>query len=363
MVASADAAGELPPAPPPRPRAPLSLVVLALLATMFAAWAAQAVILPILLAMFFAMIGNPFLRGLRRLYVPRFVGALLVLFGGLAVTGLLAWQLAGPLHGWIEQTPKQLRSLAPRLEQMTRPMRSASEAAESFARVADGNRTARRVQVVQIQRDDAWERLAATPRIAASVLAVILLTFFFMVYGERLGRHAIALLPDRQRKKLTVEIMASIEREISRYILTITLINATLGMAFAAVLYWLGIPTAEALMWGTIVALLNFAPYVGPFIGAFLMLMLGFVAFDTLGASLLPMAIYLGLHTVEGQLITPIVLGRRMALSPLVLILALAVFGFLFGIVGLLLAVPLLVCVKMALVRVDGMERWARLLE
>ncbi|WP_024891669.1 AI-2E family transporter [Luteimonas huabeiensis] len=363
MAASAEAAGQPTPAPSPRPRAPLSVVVLALLATMFAAWAAQAVILPILLAMFFAMIGNPFLRGLRRLYVPRFVGALLVVVGGLAATGLLAWQLAGPLYGWIGQAPKELRALAPRLEQMTRPMRSASEAAESFARAADGTRGARRVQVVQIQRDDAWQRLAATPRIAASVLAVVLLTFFFMVYGERLGRHAIALLPDRQRKKLTVEIMASIEREISRYILTITLINAALGMAFAAALHGLGVPAAEAAMWGTLVALLNFAPYVGPFIGAFLTLMLGFVSFDTLGASLLPTAIYLGLHALEGQLITPVVLGRRMALSPLVLILALAVFGFLFGIVGLLLAVPLLVCVKMALVRVDGMERWARLLE
>ncbi len=365
MTASADTiAGDAspPPAPRPRPRAPVSVVVLATLAVLATAWVAQALILPILLAMFFAMIGNPILRVLRRLYVPRFLAALLVLLAGLAATAMLVWQLAGPVQGWVEQAPAQLRALAPRLQQMTKPMHSASEAAASFARATDGT-PQRRAQLVQIQQDDAWQRLTATPRMAASVLAVVLLTFFFMVYGERLQRHAIALLPDRQRKKLTVEIMTSIEREISRYILTISIINTLLGLAFAASLYALGIALPEAAMWGTIVALLNFAPYVGPFIGAILMLMLGFVTYDTLGMSLLPLAIYMGLHTVEGQLITPIVLGRRMALSPLILILGLMVFGFLFGIVGLLLAVPLLVCVKMILVRVDGMERWARLLE
>src|SRR3546814_18954729 len=90
---------------------------------------------------------------------------------------------------------------------------------------------------------------------------------------------------------------------------------------------------------------------------------MGFITYDEIGPSLLPAAIYLGLHTLEGQILTPVVLGRRMALSPLILILALMVFGWLWGIIGLLLAVPLLVCVKLVLVKIEGMEGWARLLE
>ena len=93
------------------------------------------------------------------------------------------------------------------------------------------------------------------------------------------------------------------------------------------------------------------------------MLLVGFTTFDDPLQSLLPATAYLVLHTIEGQLVTPIVLGRRMALSPLVLILALMLFGWLWGIVGLLLAVPLLVCVKLVLARIEGMEGWARLLE
>ena len=219
------------------------------------------------------------------------------------------------------------------------------------------------VQVVKTEVNDPYKALTSTPRFLTSVLAVVLLTFFFMVYGQSLQRNAIALLPGRQQKRLTVEILQSIEHEISRYVLTISVINVVFGLLFAGVLAYLQVPVDEALLWGTMAALLNFAPYVGPLIGIAIMLVMGFVAFDDPLHSLLPAGIYLVLHTLEGQLITPIILGRRMALSPLVLILGLMVFGWMWGIIGLLLAVPLLVCVKLVLAKIDGLEGWAKLLE
>jgi predicted PurR-regulated permease PerM len=351
------------PAPAPtRPRAPVALLVLAVLAVGYTLWAAQALLLPILLAMFFALVGNPILRGLRRIWIPRFIGALLVLSLGIAAACVLGRQLIVPAGEWVQQVPRELRLLTPKLKQMTQPMQQANQAAESFARATNSGKQSK-VQVVSIQDSDPWKSLTATPKLLASVLAVVLLTFFFMVYGENLQRNAIAMLPTRQRKKLTVEILHAIEREISRYVLTITIINSVLGMILAGALYWLGVELQEALLWGTMAALLNFAPYVGPLIGVVLMLLMGFITYDEVGPSLLPAAIYLGLHTLEGQFFTPIVLGRRMALSPLMLILALMLFGWLWGLVGLLLAVPLLVCVKLVLAKIDGLEGWARLLE
>jgi predicted PurR-regulated permease PerM len=216
---------------------------------------------------------------------------------------------------------------------------------------------------VRTAQDDPYRMLTTTPRLLASILAVVLLTFFFMVYGENLQRQAIALLSSRQQKKFTVDILHSIEREVSRYVLTISVINTVVGLIFATALYLLKMPLSEAMLWGTLVALLNFAPYVGPLIGVVMMLLVGFITFDDPLHTLLPAGIYLVLHTLEGQIITPIILGRRMALSPLVLILALMLFGWAWGIIGLLLAVPLLVCVKLVLARVEGMEGWARLLE
>jgi predicted PurR-regulated permease PerM len=339
------------------------LVVLATLAVGYTLWAAQSVILPVLLAMFFALIGNPLIRGLRRLYLPRFLAALLVLAGGIAGAALLGQQLLAPAVDWMQEAPRQMRQLGNELGELTRPVHEANRVAENIARVAGGD-DARGVEVVRTQVDAPYAILNKAPKVVASVGAVVLLTFFFMVFGEDLQRRAIALLPTRQRQKVTVEIMQSLEREISRYVLTITLINATVGLVLAALLHFgLGVDVQEALLWGTVAALLNFAPYVGPMIGVLAMLVMGFVTWKEVGPSLLPATIYLGLHTLEGQILTPLVLGQRMRLSPLVLILALMVFGSLWGIVGLLLAVPLLACVKLVLARIDGLQGWARLLE
>nr|MBO2467535.1 AI-2E family transporter [Xanthomonadaceae bacterium] len=350
------------PAPRPRPRAPAAVVVLAVLAVGYTLWMAQGVILPVLLAMFFALIGNPVIRLLRKVWVPRFVAALLVLGLGLAGTAVLAVQLVGPATEWAEQAPREARKLARQLQDLAKPMHEANRIAEDVARAAAGE-AGRKVQIVRTRVDDPYAALTRTPRLAAAVLAVVLLTFFFMVYGENLQRHAIALLPGRQQQRFTVELLQSIEREVSRYVLTISLINAVVGLAYAGILYLLGFQAQEALLWGTMAMLLNYAPYVGPLIGVCMMLLVGYIGFDDGWRALLPALLYLGLHTLEGQIVTPIILGRRMALSPLVLILALMVFGALWGLVGLLLAVPLLVCVKLVLAQVDGMQGWARLLE
>ncbi|KGQ17947.1 Transport protein [Lysobacter dokdonensis DS-58] len=353
---------EQPPAPP-RPRSTNAAIVLAVLAVAYTLYVAQDLLLPVLLAMFFALVGNPIIRGLKKLWVPRFVSALLVLGLGMFGTYMLGKELIQPGAEWIREVPNELRGLAPKLRSLTKPVTEANRAAENIARAAGGE-TGTKVQVVKTEVNDPYRVLTATPRVVASVLAVVLLTFFFMVYGGDLQRNAIALLPGRQQKKLTVEILHAIETEISRYVLTISIINVIVGLVFAGLLYvLLDLPADEALLWGTMAGLLNFAPYVGPLIGICVMLVMGFVSYGEQLDAFAPAALYLGLHTLEGQIVTPIVLGRRMALSPLVLILALMVFGWLWGIIGLLLAVPLLVCVKLVLARIDGLEGWAKLLE
>ncbi len=340
----------------------MAMVVIATLLVAFTLWAAQDVILPVLLAAFFALVGNPIIRMLRRLYLPRFLGAFIVLVGGMTAAGALGSQLWSPASEWFREAPRELRQVAPKLRELIKPVQDANQAAESLARAAGGE-IGKRPQIVRTAQDDPYRILVTTPKLLASILAVVLLTFFFMVYGENLQRHAIALLPSRQQKKFTVEILHSIEREVSRYVLTISVINTVVGLVYAGILYLLDFPLSEALLWGTLAGLLNFAPYVGPLIGVIVMLLVGFITFDESLNTLLPAAAYLLLHTVEGQIVTPIVLGRRMALSPLVLILALMVFGWVWGMIGLLLAVPLLVCIKLVFARVEGMEGWARLLE
>lgn len=357
----ADAAPSATVDPAARPPSSAAALVLACLAVGFVLWAAQGLIVPILLALFFALLGNPIIRMLRRLYVPRFVGAVAVLSAALATALLMGNLLAGPAADVVSELPRQVRQIAPKLRKVVEPVQQAREGAERIARAAGGDNGGGRV--VKAQVDDPYATLSATPKAVAAVLTVVLLSFFFMVYGENLQRKILALVPGRQRQKLTIDILQSIEREISRYVLTISLINTALGVAVAGALLALGLPLPEAALWGAVAALLNFAPYVGPLIGVFLMLLMGVVRFDETLLALAPAAVYLLLHTLESQLLTPIVLGRRLAISPLALILGLVAFGWLWGIAGLLLAVPLLASLKLVLERIEGLERWAGLLE
>ena len=228
-----DAEAPLP--PPSRPRGPMSLVVLATLAVGYTLWAAQDIILPVLLAVFFALVGNPILRLLQKLWIPRALGALLILGAGLGVTGSLAVQLIGPAMEWAQEAPQQLRKVARQVQDLTKPVQQANQAAENFARVAGGDSN-HKVQVIRTQLDDPYRMLTRAPRLAASVLAVVLLTLFFMIYGQSLQRAAIALFPNRQQQRFTTDILRSIEREVSRYVLTISVINTLVGLVFAGVL-------------------------------------------------------------------------------------------------------------------------------
>jgi len=359
-AASADAGST--PANDQRPRASGAQVVLATLASLFALWATRDVLIPLLLAMFFALIGNPIIRALKHLYVPRFLGGLLVIGAGLGATGMLVNQLAEPAAVWVRQAPAELHQLAPKLRALLRPVQEANTAAQSIAQAASSG-GAKPVQVIRTEVNDPWSAFLTTPRWVASVLAVVLLTYFFMVYGEDFQKKAIGMLSTRQKKRVTADILMAIEVEVSRYVLTITVINFFVGALLAGILFAIGLPLQQALLWGTAAAVLNFAPYVGPMIGVALMLLMGFVNFQGLFASLLPAMVYLGLHVLEGEIVTPIILGRRMAISPLILILALMVCSSLWGMAGLLLAVPMMVCVKIVLSKIDGLTAWASLLE
>ena len=350
----------------PRPRASMAVLVLATIAVGAVAWLAQSVILPVLLAIFLSLIGNPIIRALRKLYLPRALAAILVVAGGLTLTGVLVAQLIEPAKEWAHDVPKQVSKLTPKIKTLIKPVQDANRVAENIAQAAGSTATtAQKPMVVKAtSEEDKVISLATTPKHLTQVFSVILLTLFFMIFGENLQRHAIDLLPGWRKKKLTVEILQAIEREMSRYVLTISAINLAMGFAIALGLYFIaGMNLQEALLWGTMAALLNFAPYLGPAIGVLVMLVVGFVQEDQLWPALLPAGIYLALHTLEGQIVTPVILGKRLAISPLILMVALLVFGSGWGIVGLLLAVPLLACVKIVLSKIEGMEGWARLLE
>ena len=344
-------------------RGPLTLIAVVL--GLAACWLARDLLVPVMLAMMLALLANPVVTRLNRMYIPRWLGALVVVVGGLALSVWLASLLVTPATDWVKQAPTELRQLAPKLKKLTRQVDEANKAAASIAKAAGASVSTAgpAAQADKPHPPNLWALIAGAPRVLASIGAVVLLSYFFLVYGHQLQRHAIARLDGSERKLLTIEILKTIEADLSRYVLTISFINVVLGLILTGGLVWMGLDLSDALLWGTLAALLNFVPYVGPLSGVLLLGLVGVVAFDKPAQMVLPPALYLSLHMLESQAVTPIILGRRMALSPLVMLVWLMLWGFLWGIAGLLLAVPMLASLKIVAERVERWQGWAKVIE
>ena len=334
----------------------LSILVLGVI--LYTCYFASSLILPIVVAGFFALLLSPLLNRMPLRWLPRWMGALLLVVGMLAGVGALGMFVAGPAGDWARRVPFVLRDAAPKLREMVAPIQEATKAGETLDTITgEDDDNVERV-VVRPPRADL---LSATPKVLGSTLAVILLTFAFLVFGDDVLNKLLTLRPTRAHRKLTGDIVQEIQSDLSRYMLTISATSTVLGAATAAWLYYLDVD--DPLLWGVLAAVLNLTPFLGPLITAALLLLVGLSEFDSLGMASLPAAGFLFLHALESQLLTPLVLGRTMHINPLAIILWLLVWGWLWGIIGLLVAVPMLVCLKIVASRVRGWEHWARLLE
>jgi predicted PurR-regulated permease PerM len=200
-----------------------------------------------------------------------------------------------------------------------------------------------------------------TPRVLANVLTVALLVFFFLIYGDALLRRLVEISPTFEYKRHNVAIVRGIQSEVSRYLLTTVSINASLGAITAAWLGWMGVP--DPLLWGGLAAIVNFVPYVGAITMTLLLSVVGLLHFHDPLQGLLPALGFACLTATEGNLITPMILGRSMRLSPVAILLWLLIWGWLWGIPGALLAVPMLTSAKIITERLRGWSWFAQMVQ
>jgi predicted PurR-regulated permease PerM len=335
------------------------LVILVIGAGLYTCYLASDLILPILLAAFFSLLLSPLMKRLASGWLPRWIAALLLISISMATLVGIGNVLYTPAAEWVGRAPKVVRNVTPKLKSLMRPINEASKMGESLNEITgDSSKGSQRVVV---QSPDSPSLLSTTPRVLASALAVVLLTYFFLLYSDSLLRRTLMMRPTWQQKRVTVDIVRSIQSDLSRYFLTVCSTSIALGCATTVLLWSLGVETP--LLWGALAALLNLTPYVGPLSMAALLALVGLYQFPSLGSAFLPAAAYLGLHLLESQFATPLALGRTINLNPLAIILWLMIWGWMWGILGLLLAVPMLVCLKIICSRVDGLQHWAIMLE
>lgn len=340
-----------PDTPPMPPRGMPAWVGKALLAiaAVFLLQAAKSVLMPLAVAILLTFLLFGPVRLLTRVGVPPALGAALVVASVLGTVGVAASTLAGPAYEWVERMPQNMRQLGGIVEQVRwsipglEPPRKAPRAAQPPAdpvkeRLASEGFTITRAALSRF-----------THFAVEGGMAVILLYFLLASEYQLLSR-TVQAIPDRRRRAVVLAGVRQAQREVGRYLATAGLINIGLGLVTGVVLAQLGLP--NPLLWGTIVAVLNFVPYIGPLIVASMLAVAGVLVYGIHWSMFAPAGAYLILHGIESNFVTPLVVGRRLRLNPMAVFLSVMIWAWIWGVAGAFIAVPMLLAIRAACRRV-----------
>ena len=320
---------------------------------------AEAIVVPIVVAILLGLILAPLVRLLERWHVARAIGSLFAVLMLIALLGATLFALATPAQQWVARIPRALTHMQTAMRELRRPFQAASEATRELEKLT-GIAGEHSLRVVDASPDLLSQLASSAPIMLTSIVITIFLTFLVLLHGDALLRKFVALAPHLRAKRDLVMATRQAQHELSLYMITVTLINAGLGLATAAALHLMGMP--DPLLWGGIAAVLNFAPFLGPLLTAIALAVAGFAEFASPITALAAPGAFLGLHLIEGQIVTPHLVGRRLSLDPVMVFLALVVLGWIWGAAGLLIAVPLMSCAKIIAERMPEGSALATLL-
>lgn len=323
-----------------------SLMIIAFVALSAAFYVAMAVLVPVVAGMVIALALRPAMRRLVRLGIPTMISSAMLVAMVLVLAVLLVQRLVSPAQEWLERAPMtfRLRQLQEKLEPLQQPLEDVDEASRQVSELtsSDDSRNAWNSPQEVVLRPPSLIRslVNSTTQLATGALLCVVLTYFFLARGDSLLTHISTALPGYTSAAQQTRAIAQVEHAVSTYLLTVTIINAGLGLCVGLACWMIGVPNPS--LWGAMAMLLNFLPYLGGLIGAGVVLMVSLFSFDSIAYSFVAPSVYLILTALEGNFVTPSVLGRSMKLNPLVVILSLTYWTWMWGIAGAILAVPLL---------------------
>ncbi len=314
---------------------------------------AQVLLAPVVIALVLTFVLTPAVRWQRQHGVPEALGAGLVVVALLGSVVPLAAVLAEPAAQWWQRAPATLEQA---LKQIDR-LRAAIPGLEPPARAAP---TAASPAPAPREADPVKERLASegvaltglllgrSAAFAASAAATVILLYFMLASEHWLLGRCVEALPRRRMRALLLGGFRAAQRDIAHYLVAMSLINLGVGITTGLALNAIGLP--NPMLWGVATGVVIFVPYIGPLMMVVLLLLAGMLSLGDGPAMLAPAAAFVAIHAVEGNLISPWIIGRRLLLSPLSVFLSVMFWGWVWGVVGALVAVPVLIGVR-ALVR------------
>lgn len=295
--------------------------------------------IPLVFAVLLKLLLQPGARQLGRLRLPNVLSAVVMIALLLSIFGGGGYMLAMPAVSWAQKAPESLPRLEQRLSILKRPLdrfQQATAQVEKMTEAPGGGAPS-----VTLKGPGLVDYLfSGTRHLLSGVGITLLLLFFLLASGDVFMRRLVEILPSFRDKKQAVTISHEVESNISAYLVTITVMNALVGVATMLVMWAIGLP--DPLLWGALAFVLNYVLILGPLTGVCMFFLVGLLTFDSLWQALLPPAAYLGIHIIEGEWVTPMLVARRFTLNPVLVIGSLIFWDWMWGIPGALLAVPML---------------------
>jgi predicted PurR-regulated permease PerM len=309
---------------------------------------ASSFLMPVVLAFLLSLTFSPIRRALARRKVPPVLTATFLILGLVGLTGAAVMGLSTPLQTYASDAPNIMQNVEWKLRDINSAFERVARATEEVEKLAAGGGTtpeAEEPERVVVEGPSLLSRIAAnTPYMLAQFVLMLALLFFLIASGDMFYEKIVQASPTFRDKRRALQIAYDIERKISRYFLTITIINAGLGIAVGTALYIVGMP--NPVLFGAMAFVLNYIPFLGAVAGAVITAAIGIVTFDQVGTAALAAGLYITLTTIEGQLITPYAVGRSLKLNPVFVFLAVAFWGWAWSVIGMIIAVPVLITLR-----------------
>jgi predicted PurR-regulated permease PerM len=322
-----------------------AITILALLALLYTLYFARDFLVPIVYAVLLNFLLSPAIRAFARLRIPPPLSAAVVVLALLAALGGGTYALAGPAQRWATTAPQTVTRAEMKLRHLIRPVQQVSNQMEQAAGAVGSATNRNPQQVVVASGPSVSSRIfGTTEKLIAAILEIVILLYFLLAGGDLFLQKLIKVLPHFSDKLKAVEIARATEAAVSAFLTTALMVNVAEGTLVALALWGIGLPNAP--LWGVMVALLEFVPYLGALAAVIILGLAGLTTFDSVGHALLAPAAFLAINLIQANVVSPVLLGHRLTLNPVAIFVGLTFFFWIWGVPGAFLAVPLLATLK-----------------
>jgi predicted PurR-regulated permease PerM len=322
---------------------------------------ARAFLVPLAIGLMLYFLLRPPVRTLKSVRVPEPLGAALVLAALLAFVGVGFYALSWPAASWAARAPESVQRVESKLRPIARRIQRLTRTAEEMGRITTATAPVSATPEVTIKEPSLGTLfMGGMQSFLAGTVVVLTMVYFLLAEGDGLLRKIVRAFPRLKDRNRAVAIAHEMEQQISGYLFFTTVMNVLFGVLITAVMWLLGMP--NPMLWGFVAGVTKFIPYLGGLVCTVVLGMASIVAFDDIWWALLVPIVFLAIDTVHGNIVLPLLLGKRFTLDPAVLFVGLFFWWFVWGTAGALLAVPMMSALRIFCDHVEGLHRFGRLL-